>query len=63
VRFSGTISDPLPDPQGNHRIALTLKGTVDRTSFGLDWNLPLPSGEPALSNDVDVSADLFLVKS
>jgi polyisoprenoid-binding protein YceI len=63
VRLAGTISDPIPDPQGNHRIGLALQGTVDRTAFGLDWNLPLPSGEPALANDVDLFADLFLVRS
>lgn len=63
IRLAGTISDPLPDPHGNHRISLALHGTVDRTAFGLDWNLPLPSGEPALSTDVDLSADLFLVKA
>jgi polyisoprenoid-binding protein YceI len=61
VTLAGTISDPLPDPQGNHRIGLALRGTVDRTVFGLEWNYPLPSGEPSLANDVELSADLFLV--
>ena len=30
--------------------------------FGLNWNVPLPSGEPALSNDVRISTQLFFIK-
>jgi polyisoprenoid-binding protein YceI len=41
---------------------LELEATVDRTWFGLDWNNPLPNGEPALANEVTVTAELFLTK-
>jgi polyisoprenoid-binding protein YceI len=36
--------------------------TVDRTRFGLNWNMPLPTGQPALSNDVTIIGDLQFVK-
>ena len=35
---------------------------MDRTTFGLNWNNPLPSGEPALANDVTIVVDLQLAK-
>jgi len=63
VELRGTLGAPVVDPWGNERISLTLAGTIDRTAFGLDWNNPLPSGEPALANDVTLTAELFLVKA
>ena len=62
VRVSGTVSPPIADYTGNDRIGLTLTTTVDRTHFGVDWNQPLPSGDPALANDVTILAELQFVK-
>jgi polyisoprenoid-binding protein YceI len=63
VEITGHISDPAPDPYGGERFGLQLETTVDRTKFGLDWNNPLPSGEPALSNEVKIVVDLQLAKA
>ena len=63
VTLTGTIADPIQDAYGNDRIGLTLTTTIDRTSFGLNWNIPLPTGEPALANDVALTAELYLVKA
>ena len=62
VELRGTIADPITDPYGQERIGLKLEGAVDRTSFGLNWNNPLPTGEPALANEVSLSAELYFVK-
>jgi polyisoprenoid-binding protein YceI len=62
VEITGTISDPINDPYGNERFGLKLEATIDRTKFGVDWNKPLPSGEPALSNEVTLTAGLQLSK-
>jgi polyisoprenoid-binding protein YceI len=62
VQITGTISDPINDPYGGERFGLKLEAKVDRTKFGVDWNNPLPSGEPALSNEVTLLADLQLSK-
>ena len=63
LRLTGSIGEPSTDPWGNERVGLTLSGAVDRTAFGLDWNNPLPSGEPALANEVVLTAELSLVKA
>ena len=62
VEIKGHISDPAPDPYGGERFGLRLEATVDRTEFGLNWNNPLPSGDPALANEVTIIVDLQLVK-
>jgi len=41
---------------------LEIEATIDRTRFGLNWNNPLPNGDPALANEVTVTAELFLTK-
>jgi polyisoprenoid-binding protein YceI len=63
VHLAGTISDPADDPFGGVRFQLVLEGKLDRTQFGLNWNNPLPSGEPSLANDVELKAELYFVKA
>jgi polyisoprenoid-binding protein YceI len=62
VEISGHVNDPAPDPYGGERFGLQLETTVNRTKFGLNWNNPLPSGDPALANDVTIIVDLQLAK-
>ncbi len=62
ARIAGVISDPIKDPFGGERFGLKLEAKIDRTAFGVTWNNPLPSGEPALSNEVTLIADLQLSK-
>src|SRR2546423_10324850 len=62
VELTGRATAPLTDAYGRERFGLTLQTKLDRTAFGVSWNLPLPSGEPALSNEVTLVAELFFVK-
>jgi polyisoprenoid-binding protein YceI len=62
VEIQGTVADPFPHPDGRERLPLTLEATVDRRTFGIDWNMELPNGQPALANDVKLTSELFLVK-
>jgi polyisoprenoid-binding protein YceI len=61
VTLRGTITGPAVDHFGATRVGLKLQTTVDRTEFDMKWNMPLPNGEPALSTDVTLKADLTLV--
>lgn len=63
VEVTGTVVPALTDAYGRDRVGLKLHAAVDRDEFGVSWNVPLPSGEPALSNQVAILADLFLVKA
>jgi polyisoprenoid-binding protein YceI len=62
AEITGEISDPMADPYGGERFGLKLQTVVDRDTFGVSWNNPLPSGEPALSNEVKIIAELQLSK-
>jgi len=62
VELTGVITDPIIDAYGGERFGLTLAAVIDRETFGISWNNPLPSGEPALSNDVTILAELQLSK-
>jgi polyisoprenoid-binding protein YceI len=62
VHITGVIGDPIQDPYGGERLGLKLEAEIDRTAFGVSWNNPLPSGKPALSNEVRLIADLQLSK-
>ena len=60
--LTGTATGPAVDHFGANRLGLQLSTTVDRTAFDINWNMPLPNGEPALSNAVTLKADLTLVE-
>lgn len=62
VELVGSITDPMTDPYGRSRVGIVLSTVVDRKAFGLEWNAPLPSGEPALADDVRLQAELFFVE-
>jgi polyisoprenoid-binding protein YceI len=63
VQAKGSVTELADDPFGGVRFALRLEAEVDRTSFGLNWNNPLPNGKPSLANRVRISAELYLVRA
>jgi polyisoprenoid-binding protein YceI len=58
VRLTGTIAGPA-----NDRIGISLEAVIDRTDFGITWNMELPSGGAVLENEVKLTADLELAKA
>jgi polyisoprenoid-binding protein YceI len=59
LRAEGTWSpvvDTFTGPIGH----LSLRATVDRTAYGLDWNADLPNGGKALANEVELTVELAL---
>jgi polyisoprenoid-binding protein YceI len=62
VELKGTIGAPTPKGDGRELIAVNLQTVVDRTEFGVNWNMPLPDGTPALANEVELTAGLFLIR-
>lgn len=59
--LSGLATGPAVDHFGATRFGITAQTTIDRTDFDINWNMPLPNGEPALKNEVTLKADLTLV--
>jgi polyisoprenoid-binding protein YceI len=62
VEANGRFGQLGADLAGNARVGLSLETTVDRRSFGLDWQAELPSGGEVLGYEVTVAVELELVK-
>lgn len=62
VEARGTITEAVSDPTGNVRVGLTVGTSIDRTDFGLDFQIAMPDGTPALGNEVTLIVSLELVK-
>jgi polyisoprenoid-binding protein YceI len=60
VEASGRFAQLGADLAGNARVGLSLEATVDRRSFGLDWNAELPSGGEVLDYEVSIAVELEL---
>jgi polyisoprenoid-binding protein YceI len=62
ITAQGTYQPVRKDPFGGYRAGLELRATVDRRSWGLSWQMPLPDGADALGWDVEITAELELIK-
>jgi polyisoprenoid-binding protein YceI len=62
VTATGTWQAPSADAFGNTRAHLQLETTIDRTEFGLNWNMPLPAGGNALADEVTLAVDIALIQ-
>ena len=62
VRLSGALAGPVAGPAGE-KLGLSLETVIDRTDFGMTWNMELPGGGDILDNEVRLTADLELAKA
>ena len=62
VVLRGSIAGPVAGPAGD-KIGLHLETVIDRTAFGIEWNMELPGGGFILDNEVTLSADLEFAKA
>ena len=60
VEATGRLRGPVPGPAGGEKISLALEATIDRTAYGMDWQMELPGGGIALANDVKLIVELEL---
>ncbi|HKW78170.1 MAG TPA: YceI family protein [Candidatus Limnocylindria bacterium] len=57
VSFDIELVAVAPDGKGGRRLGATATTTIDRTDFGLTWNMPLPNGV-LVGEKVKVEVDL-----
>jgi polyisoprenoid-binding protein YceI len=63
LHATGTVEGPTEDFMGNTRLGLTLTAMIDRTAYGITWNADLPKGGRALSDDVELIAELEFIQA
>jgi polyisoprenoid-binding protein YceI len=57
---TGTWTAPAENPMGVQVAALELSADIDRTQFGITWNMPLPKGGNILAERVTLNVHLEL---
>jgi polyisoprenoid-binding protein YceI len=62
VEATGRLRGPVRLTEEIERLSLSLEATVDRTAFGMNWQMELPDGNPALANDVRLIVELEFQK-
>jgi len=62
VVATGVFRGPVEVPGVGEKVALSLEATIDRTDYGMNWQMDLPDGSPALANDVSLAVELELNK-
>lgn len=61
IQARGVLSGPIVDAYEREKLGLELETVVDRTAYGLNWNMPLPKGGVAVANDVRLTISLGLL--
>ncbi|UZR92683.1 YceI family protein [Chondrinema litorale] len=59
AKFNGTIKDPY----GNTKSGFKVTGEINRTEFGLNWNSALETGGVVVSEEVEIDANIQVIKS
>jgi len=64
INVTGAVAAaPATDPFGRERLGLRLETSIDRTQYGVSWNMPNQSGGDYVANDVHLIAELAFVKA
>lgn len=63
VTLDGKMSGPITGPWGNERAGISLKGAINRLEYGVSWNKTLDTGGLVVSDEVEISIELELVKA
>lgn len=58
VTFDGEYSGIIRDPYGNDRFGLTAKATINRSEFGVKWNVVLEGGGVMLGERVNLQLQM-----
>jgi polyisoprenoid-binding protein YceI len=62
VVFNAEYSGQVKDLYGNQRAGISVKGTINRKDFGLNWNVALETGGVLVSDKVAIEIDLAAVQ-
>ena len=58
VVATGAIRGPVEGPGSGRKLALSLSAAVDRTDWGMDWQMEMPGGALALGLEVRLAVEL-----
>jgi polyisoprenoid-binding protein YceI len=59
VEFAGIMKDPW----GNEKAGFSISGKINRKDWGLNWNAALEAGGVLVSDTVNISCEVQLVRA
>ena len=62
VELTGSVEGTGRDPWGNDRVALQVRGAINRSDWGLTWNQALEAGGVLVGDKVKIELELSTVK-
>lgn len=62
IALDGELRGSVVDGDGSDRIALALRGELDRSDYGLLWNRVLETGNLVLGDTVELVLDVAAVR-
>lgn len=62
VKFKAEHGGSGKDPWGNQKTGFTIKGKINRTDFGLNWNAALEAGGVLVSEEVKFNGEIQLTR-
>jgi polyisoprenoid-binding protein YceI len=63
VEGDATVEGAAEDPWGNERVGVSMRGSIDRTEFGLTWQQALASGGMLVGEEVKIQVDISAIRS
>jgi polyisoprenoid-binding protein YceI len=63
VELDATIEGFERDPWGNDRVGVSVRGTINRTEFGLTWQRALETGGFLVGEEVKIIVDISAVRA
>jgi polyisoprenoid-binding protein YceI len=63
IEVDATVEGAAQDPWGNERVGIAVRGTIDRTEFGLTWQQMLSGGGLLVGEEVGIVIDVSAVRT
>ena len=63
IELTGVLGGTEVDPFGNERVGLEVHGEIQRSDFGMRFNIPLDSGALMMSDTVQLTLDISAIKA
>jgi polyisoprenoid-binding protein YceI len=63
VEMEATVDGAAQDPWGVERVGISVRGTINRTEYGLTWQQRLSAGGMLVGEDVAIEIDVSAVRT
>ena len=63
IEVEANVEGAAVDPWGKDRVGVAVRGTIDRTEFGLNWQQPIAGGGLLVGDQVKLRIDISAVRA